>query len=150
MKQKRYIMPILVVAFSLMIVAHAAAERTIVLEMGPAGEGAQGEVVIADNAQDQKEITINASGLQPKSVYTVWLVSVKSSMIPFMKPKMEKTGLGEGDYSFKTDDTGDGQYAGAISTTDLEKWQMLKIAHHPDGDPTNMKNMEIALNGDLK
>lgn len=150
MKQKRYNTLILVVAFSLMIVAHAVAEQTIVLKAGPAGEGAQGEVVITNNGQDQKEITIKATGLKPKGVYTVWLVSMKPSLIPFMKPKMEKTGLGEGDYSFTTDDTGDGQYAGAISTTELEKWQMLKIANHPDGDPTNMKNMEIALNGDLK
>ena len=150
MKQKKYIMPIVVVAFSLMTFAHAAGEQTIVLEAGPVGEGAQGEVVITNNGQDQKEITINAMGLKPNAVYTVWLVSMKPSLIPLVKPKMEKTGLGEGDYSFKSDDTGDGHYAGAISTTELEKWQMLKIAHHPDGDATNMKNMGIALNADLK
>ena len=150
MKQKIYLMPVLVVAFSLMTFAYAAGEQTIVLEAGPAGEGTQGEVVIKDKGQDQKEITINATGLKPNAVYTVWLVSMKPSLIPLVKPKMEKTGLGEGDYSFKSDDTGDGHYAGGISTTALEKWQMLKIAHHPDGDPRNMKNMEIALNGDLK
>ena len=150
MKQKISIMLTLVVAFSLMTFAHAAGEQMIVLEAGPAREGAQGKVVIRENGQDQKEITINAAGLKPNAVYTVWLVSMKPSMIPFMKPKMEKAGLGEGDYSFKSDDTGNGRYAATISTTELGNWQMLKIAHHPDGDPMNMKNMGIALNGDLK
>ena len=150
MEQKKYIMPVLIVAFSLMTLAYAAEEQTIVLEAGPNGKGVQGEVVIRDNGQDRKEITINATGLKPNAVYTVWLVSMKPSLIPLVKPKMEKAGLGEGDYSFKSDDTGNGHYAGAISTTELEKWEMLKIAHHPDGDPTNMKNMGIVLNGDLK
>ena len=150
MEQKRSIILALVVAFSLMTFAHAAGEQTVVLKAGPVGEGAQGEVVIKGNGQGQKEITINATGLKPNAVYTVWLVSMKPSLIPLAKPKMEKAGLGEGDYSFKSDGTGAGHYAGAISTTELEKWQMLKIAHHPDGDATNMKNMGIALNADLK
>ena len=75
---------------------------------------------------------------------------MKPSVIPLVKPKMEKAGLGEGDYSFKTTDTGNGHYAGGILTTELGKWQQLKIANHPDGDATNMKNMEIALNAELK
>lgn len=150
MKQKRSIMLALVLAFGLMTSAYAAQEQTFILKAGPAGNDAQGEVVIRNNESDQEEITIKATGLKPNAVYTVWLVSMKPSLIPFMKPKMQKAGLGEGDYSFTSDDTGDGQFAGAISTAELEKWQMLKIAHHPDGDPTNMKNMEIALNADLK
>jgi len=150
MKQKRYIMPVLVVAFSLMTLAHAAVERTINLTAGPAEKSANGSVEINTNGDNQKEITINATGLKPNAVYTVWLVSMKPSLIPFMKPKMQKAGLGEGDYSFKSDDTGEGRYAAILSPTELEKWQMLKIAFHPDGDPTNMKNMGIALNADLK
>ena len=154
MKQRRYMMLGLVVVFSLMTFAHAVGEQTIVqtivLEAGPAGKGAHGEVAIKNNGQDQKEITINATGLKPRSVYTVWLVNVKPSLVPFLKPKMETAGVGSGDYSFRSDETGTGQYTATISTTELERWHLLKIAHHPDGDPTNMKNTGGALQAHLK
>ncbi len=150
MKQTRSIMLALVVAFGLMTFAYAAQEQTVILKAGPAGNEAQGEVVIKNKGPNQEEITIKATGLKPNAVYTVWLVSMEPSLIPFMKPKMKKAGLGEGDYSFKSDDTGVGRYSATLSPTELEKWEMLKIAHHPDGDPTNMKNMGIALNADLK
>ena len=119
-----------------------AAEQKMTLKSGPHGKGASGEAVIKDKEQGQKEIAISASGLKPNSVYTVWLVN--------MKPKMDMAGVGAGDYSFKSDDTGNGHYAGTVSSAELEKWQMLEIAHHPDGDPKNMKKMGIALQADLK
>jgi hypothetical protein len=80
--------------------------------------------------------------LKASSVYTVWLVN--------MKPKMDMTGVGEGDYSFKSDDKGNGDFTGSVSASELDKWQMLEIAHHPDGNPRNMKKMGITLKADLK
>lgn len=67
-----------------------------------------------------------------------------------MKPKMDMAGVGEGDYSFKSNAKGEGHYTGAISSSELEKWQLVEIALHPDGNPKNMKKIEIALKGDLK
>jgi len=176
MKQKRYIMPVLGVAFSLMTLAHAAVERTIDLTAGPAGKSANGSVEINTNSDNRKEITINTQGLRPGEVYTVWLVSRKPSTIPFwrkrrgimspkfdmatrpfsrerrgiMKPKVDMAGLGSGDYSFTSDTEGNGLYTATVSGAGWKKWQQIKIAFHPDGDPTNMKNMMFVLNGDLK
>ena len=122
--------------------AQAAGELMIVLKAGPGGKGAQGEALIKDKEQGQKEITLEAKGLKPNSVYTVWLVN--------MKPKMDMVGVGGGDYSFKSDAKGNGHYTGTVSAAELGKWKILEIAHHPDGDPKNMKKMKIALKADLK
>jgi hypothetical protein len=84
----------------------------------------------------------NLLGLKPNEVYTVWLVN--------MKPKMAMVGLGAGDYAFTSDANGNGRYTGTVSAVELGKWQQLKIAHHPDRNPRNMKNIGSALEGNLK
>ena|SRR6266545_1726598 len=119
-----------------------AAEKKLTLHPGPGAKGAHGTAVVKDKDTDQKEITIKATGLKPDGVYTVWLVN--------MKPKMDMVGVGTGDFSFKADDKGKGNYTATIPTTEFAKWKMLEIAHHPDGDAKNMKNMEITLKGDVK
>lgn len=120
----------------------AEGQQKIALKADKAGKGAKGEVAIADAKAGQKEITITMTSLKPNSVYTVWLVN--------MKPKMDMIGVGSGDYSFKTDDKGTGNYSAAISNAELEKWQMIEIAYHPDGDAKDMKKMQIALSGPVK
>ncbi len=122
--------------------AVAAGQQKIKLKADKAGKGAKGQVVITDKGGDQKEITIATTGLKPDSVYTVWLVN--------MKPKMDMIGLGTGDYSFRSDNKGSGYYTASISVAELEKWQMVEIAYHPDGNPKNMKKMAIALNAPIK
>jgi len=122
--------------------AMAANEQKITLKTDKAGQGAKGEVVIADGKAGQKEITISMTGLKPNSVYTVWLVN--------MKPKMDMLGVGTGDYLFKSDGKGIGNYTATISNAELEKWEMLEIAYHPDGNAKNMKKMQIALSGPIK
>ncbi len=122
--------------------AMAAGEQKITLKADKAGKGAKGQAVITDKGSDQKEISINLTGLKPNAVYTVWLVN--------MKPKMDMVGVGTGDYSFKSDDKGNAHYTATISTAELEKWQMFEIAYHPDGDPKNMKTMGIALKAPIK
>jgi hypothetical protein len=47
---------------------------------------------------------------------------------------MDMLGAGTGDYSFKSDDKGIGNYTATISNAELEKWEMVEIAYHPDGD----------------
>jgi len=117
--------------------AMAAGEQKIALKADKAGQGAKGEVAIADGKASQKEIAISMTGLKPNSVYSVWLVN--------MKPKMDMLGVGTGDYSFKSDGKGIGNYTATISNAELEKWEMIEIAYHPDGDAKNMKNIQIAL-----
>lgn len=118
-----------------------AAEQKIPLK-GDFWKSASGEIVIKDMAQDQKEISIGAKGLKSNGVYTVWFVN--------MKPKMDMAGVGNGDYSFKTDAKGKGHYTANVPAAEIEKWQMLEIAYHPDGDPKNMKDIKIALKAILR
>jgi hypothetical protein len=135
---------LLVVVFSLVAgLAVAAGEQKVALNAGKAGKGASGTAVIADKGGDQKEVTITAKGLKPDSVYTVWLVN--------MKPKMGMAGLGEGDYSLKSDTKGNASYSTTIGSADLSKWQLIELAYHPSGDAKNMKElMNTALIGKLK
>jgi hypothetical protein len=116
-------------------------EHKMALMADSAGKGAKGEAMIKDSGAGQKEITLHMTGLKPNSVYTVWLVN--------MKPKMDMIGIGEGNYAFKSDPQGDGHYSATVSSDELQKWQMLEIAYHPDGDPKNMKNHGTALKAGL-
>jgi len=64
---------------------------------------------------------------------------------------MDMAGLGEGDYSFRSDDKGSATLSATISAADLAKWQLIELAYHPSGDPKNMKElMNTALLGKLK
>lgn len=129
-------------AFVLIASIAFAAEQKITLQPGPDGNGASGDAIIKDKGSDQKEIAVDMKGLKPDSVYTVWFVNEK--------PKMDMAGVGKPDYEFKSDGQGAGQYTATVSTAKMEKWQLLEIALHPDGDPKNMDNMKIALKGEIK
>jgi hypothetical protein len=126
----------------LLTLAPASAAERVVLQAGPDMRGARGEAVIRDVGAGQKEVVITAQGLKPNEMYTVWLVN--------MKPKMDMAGLGTGDYAFTSDDRGNGTYAANVSGAELGNWQLIEVAHHPDRNPRNMKNMGIALKGELK
>ncbi|MGZ8473954.1 MAG: hypothetical protein ACXWWY_10715 [Candidatus Deferrimicrobiaceae bacterium] len=134
---------VLVLALAAAFPAEAAGDRKIALKADKAGKGASGAAVIGDKGGDQSGVAITAKGLKPNSVYTVWLVNVK--------PKMDMAGLGEGDYSIKSDDKGNASYSATIGSADLSKWQLIELAYHPSGDPKNMKElMNTALIGKLK
>jgi hypothetical protein len=141
-QKRNWALGIILVFTVFVMSAMAANEQKITLKTDKAGQGAKGEVVIADGKAGQKEITISMTGLKPNSVYTVWLVN--------MKPKMDMLGVGTGDYLFKSDGKGIGNYTATISNAELEKWEMLEIAYHPDGNAKNMKKMQIALSGPIK
>lgn len=139
--RKSVMKAVLFIVLAIFITSAYAAEKTVTLG-GGFWKKAKGAAVIKDAAGGQKELTIDAKGLKPNGVYTVWLVN--------MKPAMEMSGLGAGDYSFKSDSKGNGRYSATIPGAELEKWQMLIIAYHPDGDPKNMKRHKDALKGELK
>jgi hypothetical protein len=118
-----------------------AAEQKIPLK-GDFWRSAAGEVVIKDMAQGQKEIYIDAKGLKANGVYTVWFVNIK--------PMMDMAGVGSGDYSFKADAKGNGHYKADVPAAEIEKWQILKVAYHTDGNPKNMNDIKIVLEATLR
>ncbi len=97
---------------------------------------ANGTAVIEGN-----KLTVNAKGLKPNAVYTVWLVN--------MQPTMTKAGAGTAPYDFKSDAQGSAKYTATLSEAPLGKWQAIFIVRHPSGDPKAMDKMEDALMGKL-
>jgi hypothetical protein len=95
-------------------------------------KGASGTASIND-----KSIKIEAEGLRPNGVYTVWFVN--------MKPKKQEMGAGAMPYMLKTDANGKGTYESSLSESPFGKWSVLMIVLHPTGDPKDMKNMVPAL-----
>jgi hypothetical protein len=50
---------------------------------------------------------------------------------------------------FKTDSSGVGTYSAPLKESPFGKWQMIMIVLHPNGDPTDMKNIVGALSATL-
>jgi len=98
--------------------------------------GASGTAYLRDGT-----LNIQAKGLQPNKVYTVWFVN--------MKPKKHEAGAGTPPYMFRTDFQGVGAYSSSITESPFGKWQMLMIVLHPNGDPTDMKSMVGALSAKI-
>lgn len=110
--------------------------RTIVLEPTSRHPDANGTVVI-----DTTHISIQARGLKPNSVYTVWFVN--------MKPKKHETGAGTAPYMFRSDRWGDGNYSAPLAESPFGKWSVVMVVRHPNGDPKDMKKMVGALKAPL-
>jgi hypothetical protein len=123
---------------------HTFAAECLVLEPGQETPDARGAVVLRDLDGNLQEVDISAHGLRPEEVYTVWLTAEK------FLGRMDMEGLGEPDYSFETDDQGNGSYTATISKEDLQDWESIEIAFHPDRDPQNMDNIIIDLKAALQ
>jgi hypothetical protein len=91
-----------------------------------------------------KSLSIQAKGLKPNAVYTVWFVSMGENM-----KSSAHAGAGTPPYMFKTDSSGAGTYDSGLKASPFGKWQMLAIMQHPDGDPTNMKDAVGTLSAKL-
>lgn len=108
-------------------------------------EKAAGEVVVTDvfeGGYEIKEISVEASGLEPYSVYTVWLAKER--------PAGDFRGLGIGDHAFKTDGEGKGRFVSTLNSYDYMGYDYLQVALHPDDNPENLDNAVVALTGDLE
>jgi hypothetical protein len=90
---------------------------------------------------NEDNLSIQAKGLRPNEVYTVWFVN--------MKPKKHEIGAGSEPYMFKTDSNGNGSYEAVLSESPFEKWEMIMIVLHPTGNPRDMKNMIGALSAKI-
>ena len=114
----------------------AAGANTLVLEPTGKHPEATGAAVIGDD-----HISVQARGLHPESVYTVWFVK--------MKPKKSETGAGSAPYMFRTDRWGNGSYSAPLKGDPSGEWSMIMVVQHPNGDPKDMKNMVGALKAAL-
>jgi hypothetical protein len=101
------------------------------------GSGEMGQLLVYDLGQNQRLIDIYAEALDAESVYTVWLVK--------RGPEPERIGVGGGDHLFKSDERGIGAYLAILSASEIERWDWLEIAYHPDGLASNVEDMEIVL-----
>jgi hypothetical protein len=128
------IIALMIVAFSISSMAGTGHELT--LNATKDHPAAKGTALINDS-----NMSIQARGLKANSVYTVWFVN--------MKPKKHETGAGLAPYMFKTDANGFGQYSAPLGESPFGKWQMIMVVLHPNGDPTDMKNMVGALKAKL-
>lgn len=142
MNSRRFLVMFFTGAMLMPLAPTAFAADRVILKPGSAVTQARGEAVVRSAAPGKQEVTITTQGLRPSAVYTVWLVNEK--------PRMSMTGLGKADYAFTTDEKGHGRYAATIAPAELAKWQLLKIAYHPDRKPGNMHNIVIDLEGDLR
>jgi hypothetical protein len=106
--------------------------RLITLEPTKAHPAASGSALI-----DDQHVSVQARGLEPNAVYTVWFVNTK--------PKKHETGAGEAPFMFKTDAWGNGSYSAALNAAPFGKWAMVMIVQHPNGDPKDMHHMVGAL-----
>lgn len=118
-----------------------AQEYRIPLEGELVAKDAKGMVFIEDYKSEQDQVTVEVSGLQPNSVFTVWLARED--------PQIRLQGLGVKDYSFKTDAGGNGRFIATVGEGELQRWDIIEIAHHPNGNPSDLQNSQIALKGDL-
>jgi hypothetical protein len=103
-------------------------------------EEAKGEALIKDVESDTKEITIQVENMVPDSVFTVWFVNER--------PRVDVQGVGQGN-SFKTDRDGNGVFSAQVPSSEVEDWQKLEVAYHPEGDPRKLENLHIALIAEL-
>lgn len=110
--------------------------HTLVLDPMGKHPDASGTALITDDY-----ISVQARGLKPNAVYTVWFVK--------MKPKKSETGAGTAPFMFRTDQWGNGSYSAPLGDTPFGKWSMIMVVQHPNGDPKDMKSMVGALKASL-
>lgn len=121
--------------------AYASVEK-ITLEGNSRSNGASAEATIEDSAQggEQKELTLDANGLKPGSVYSVWLVNESLSF--------GKIGLSLKE--FTSDSDGKGHLSAIIPISDLSDWDSIQVNYHPDGNPENLQSASVVLEGDIQ
>lgn len=121
--------------------AHAA-EDSVAFEPQKLWEQVRGDLTVRDmsNYPGQKEIAVDLSGLEPNSVYSVWLSKEGTN---------DLKGIGVKDHAFRSDAQGKGRFITSIPEGEFERWDTLEVAFHPQGDPKNINNAEIAAKADI-
>jgi hypothetical protein len=119
---------------------------TIKLEPQKAAPKASGTASLICNKDNTKHVlTIEAKGLDPKKVYTVWFTKMSGK-------KMDMAGVGKAPYVLKVDKNGVGKmtYKPTKCPT-TQGWQMVEIVDHVDKNAKNMdmKNLVPVLMGKM-
>lgn len=138
MKSKNCFMMVAVIVAAILCWGSLALAGDYQLTLTPSENepGASGTVIMSAT-----DLSIEAGGLHPNSVYTVWFVN--------MVPTKTETGAGQAPYKFETDEKGNGVYVSPLDEDPMGKWQMIMVVLHPDGDPMNMKTMVGALSAEI-
>lgn len=129
------------VAMAFAITVQAPHENTVDLR-GEDWDDAAGEAVITDVQDGQKEIRIDASGLEPNATYSVWLIN--------KAPLMGEVGIGSGDLIFESDALGRGFYIVTIPSEQFKDWDKIEVMHHPNRDTKDFEGAELTLTGVLE
>lgn len=127
-------------ALAILLSADAPYEDKIDL-WGEDWDDARGEAVISEAEDGQKEIRIDASGLEPNATYSVWLIN--------NAPLMGEVGIGSGDLVFESDGLGKALYIVRFPSEQFEDWDKIEVMHHPNRDTEDVENAELTLTGEL-
>lgn len=119
----------------------AFANQSTVELRGEVWDDAKGEAVISDVDKDLKEIKITASGLEPNSMFSVWLINET--------PLLGEYGIGAGDLTFESDVDGKAVYTARVPSEQFKDWDKIEVMQHPDNNSDDMENAEIALVGSI-
>lgn len=130
----------LAAALALGVSVQAPDESTVDLR-GEDWDDAKGEAVITDVQDDEKEIRIDASGLEPNATYSVWLINDA--------PLMGEMGIGSGDLIFESDELGRGYSVMRIPSEQFKDWDKIEVMHHPNRDTEDVESAELTLTGVL-
>ncbi len=124
----------LALAFGYLLAAASsgAGEVSLPLKAEKDSPGGTGTAVLQEG-----KIRIQAEGLRPNAVYTVWFVNTK--------PRKHESGAGVAPYMFRSDGQGRGSYESSLPESPIGKWGMIMIVRHTSGDPGDMKNMAPAF-----
>src|SRR3989304_7626918 len=98
-------------ALAFAITVQAPRENTVDLT-GEDWDDARGEAVIIDLQDDETEIRIDASGLEPNGTYSIWLIN--------RAPLMGEVGIGSGDLIFESGGPGRGFRGVGITASPFE------------------------------
>ncbi|HEX8950029.1 MAG TPA: hypothetical protein VF790_13760 [Dissulfurispiraceae bacterium] len=150
MQAKRYakfVVLLLTLALLLPTIAIAAGDQKFSMRATPYAPQARGDLIMRDTegtvrGVPQKEITVQAAGLHPNSLYTVWLANDK--------PQPQFSKLGEGDNSFRSDAKGFGTFTALVPVSDLSNWKSVEVAFQPTGDLNDVRTRQFALRSNIQ
>jgi len=109
-------------------------EVALVLEKGVKGE-AKGKLII--NTANGTDLAIQATGLDPKGVYTIFFVNEKSQMFE---------GIGPAPHVLKVDEKGEADFKGTMKKDIYKRFVTVGIYLNPGGTPiANPVGVKAAL-----
>lgn len=131
-----------VLLMSSLLHAQVEVEKRVTLLPMPGAATAAGQVFIMDEPDGtrgpgQRRLKVTAEGLEPGAVYSVWFLNEQ--------PEIDMVRIGDPGSSFVAGPGGTGVFTAFVPDFAPGRWRMIQVARHPDGNPRNIANMEVAL-----